>query len=111
MDEAALRARVADLEELVADEPDDVTARFMLGTELARLGEHAQAAEHFRAILARDADYTAAWRGLGRAQMALGDEAGARETFIRGLDVASRTHDYQSGREMEAFLHRLDAKS
>lgn len=105
-DEAAIRARIADLEELVADEPDDVTARFMLGTELARVHEHARAAEHFRSILAMDPDYTAAWRGLGRAQVALGDVDGARETFTKGLEVAERTGDYQSGKEMEVFLRR-----
>lgn len=108
MDDDALRARIEALEELVADEPDDDTARFMLATELARVAEHARAAEHFRAVLAHDPEYTAAWRGLGRAQIALGERDAARETLVRGLDVASRTHDYQSGREMEAFLARLD---
>lgn len=105
-DDDAIRERIADLEELVADEPDDVTARFMLATELARVREHARAADHFRAILAQDPEYTAAWRGLGRAQVALGDTDAARETFTKGLEVAERTGDYQSGKEMEVFLRR-----
>ena len=33
----ALLERIADLEEIVADEPDDHTARFMLATELAKM--------------------------------------------------------------------------
>jgi thioredoxin-like negative regulator of GroEL len=105
-EERALRERVADLEEIVADEPDDHTARFMLGTELAKLGEHARAADHFRAVIAADADFTAAYRGLGRALVALGDTDAAREVFTIGVGVADRTGDYQSGKEMEVFLRR-----
>lgn len=106
MTDEALRERIAELEEIVADEPDDMAARFMLATELARAGEHARAIEHFRGVLAVNPEYTAAWRGLGRAQVSLGDVDAARETFTQGLAVAERTHDYQSGKEMEVFLRR-----
>ncbi len=105
-DDAALRERIEGLEEIVADEPDDHTARFMLATELAKVGEHGRAAEHFRAIIAADSEYTAAYRGLGRAHVALGDPDAARAVFTTGLVVADRTGDYQSGKEMESFLRR-----
>jgi cytochrome c-type biogenesis protein CcmH/NrfG len=106
MQDEALIERIEGLRELVAEDPDDVTTRFMLGTELAKAKEHAEAAEQFRAVIERDPDYTAAWRGLGRALVALDDVAGARDVFTRGLEVAARTGDYQSGREMEVFLRR-----
>jgi hypothetical protein len=70
------------------------------------VGEHARAAEHFRAVIAADADFTAAYRGLGRALVALGDPDAARAVFVTGVDVATRTGDYQSGKEMEVFLRR-----
>jgi len=105
-DEALIRERAEGLRELVDEDPDDTTTRFMLANELARLGEHAEAAAHFGAILERDADYTAAYRGLGRARIALGDLAGARAVFTVGIAVAERTGDIQSGREMESFLRR-----
>lgn len=105
--DAALRERIAGLEEIVADDPQDHTARFMLGTELAKVGGHARAAEQFRIVIEVDADYTAAWRGLGRALIALGDVEGAREVFTKGLEVADRTGDLQSGKEMAVFLRRV----
>ena len=105
-DEAAIRARIEGLEEILLDEPEDTTTRFMLATELARVGEHARAAAHFGAILEADPDYTAAYRGLGRARVALGDLPGARSVFEAGLVVAERTGDIQSGKEMESFLRR-----
>jgi Tfp pilus assembly protein PilF len=104
--DAALAERIEGLLEIVEDDPTDHTARFMLATELAKAGEHAQAVPHFEAVIVSDGDYTAAYRGLGRAMIALGDTDGAREVFTRGLAVAERTGDYQSGKEMEVFLRR-----
>ena len=89
MDEA-LRERIEGLAEIVEDDPEDVTARFMLATELAKAGEHAAAEPHFRAVMALDGDYTAAWRGLGRALVALERVAEAREVFTAGLVVAEQ---------------------
>ena len=50
----ALLERIEGLEEIVADDPEDTTARFMLGTELAKADEHARAIPHFEAVLAAD---------------------------------------------------------
>ncbi|MFN7142508.1 MAG: hypothetical protein ACK4YP_01935, partial [Myxococcota bacterium] len=58
--DAALLERIEGLEEIVADDPEDTTARFMLGTELAKAGRHADVVPHFQAVLDTDADYTAA---------------------------------------------------
>lgn len=109
MDEALLE-RIEGLEELVAEDPQDSTARFMLATELARAGRHATAAAHFEDLVSREPDYTAAYRGLGRARVALGDLEGARDVFTRGLAVAERTGDLQSGKEMASFLRRYVEK-
>jgi cytochrome c-type biogenesis protein CcmH/NrfG len=111
MDEQEARAaRVEALRALLAEDDADVTTRFMLATELARMDLHGEAAAHFGCILDGDPDYTAAYRGLGRALMALGDTGRAREVFTAGLAVAERTGDMQSGREMASFLRRLDAE-
>jgi thioredoxin-like negative regulator of GroEL len=102
----ALLARIEGLEEILADDPDDHTARFMLATELAKAGRHAHAVPHFAAVISADADYTAAYRGMGRALVAMGQAELARPVFEKGLSVAERTGDYQSGKEMEVFLRR-----
>lgn len=102
----ALLERIEGLEEIVADDPSDHTARFMLATEYAKAHRHADAIPHFEQVLVADPEYTAAYRGLGRALVAGGDTARAREVFERGVVVADRTGDYQSGKEMEVFLRR-----
>ncbi len=102
----ALMERIEGLEEIVADDPEDHTARFMLATELAKAGRPGEAIPHFRAVVEADPEYTAAYRGLGRALVSEGDTDAAREVFERGVVVADRTGDYQSGKEMEVFLRR-----
>jgi thioredoxin-like negative regulator of GroEL len=105
--DADLLERIEGLEEIVADDPDDYTARFMLATELAKAGRHDHAIPHFQQVVTADGEYTAAYRGLGRALVATGDVEGARRIFEQGLVVADRTGDYQSGKEMEVFLRRF----
>jgi uncharacterized protein HemY len=105
--DAAIRARIEGLREIIEDEPDDELGHFMLAQELSRVGEHAEAAAHFRAAIALKADYTAAFRGLGKALTALGRPEEAREIYHQGLVVAEQNGDLQTAREMEVFLKRL----
>ncbi len=51
-------------------------------------------------------DYTAAYRDLGRAWLECGDAQAASEALERGIEVAERTGDLQTQREMEVFLKR-----
>ena len=88
------------------DDPDAL-GHFMLAQELSKVGEHAEAAENFRAVLALDGDYSAAYRGLGRALTALGRAGEAEAVYLRGLESAEKMGDLQTAREMEVFLKRL----
>jgi len=52
-------------------------------------------------------DYTAAYRGLGRALERAGRPDEARAAYGQGLEVAQRTGDLQTKKEIEVFLRRL----
>jgi len=101
-----IAARIEGLREILEDEPDAL-GHFMLAQELSKVDEHQEAAEHFRAVLALDADYSAAYRGLGQTLTALGDAAAAEATYLRGLESAEKMGDLQTAKEMEVFLKRL----
>ena len=103
----ALMARIEGLLELLEEEPDALT-HFMLATELLKAERPAEAIEHYRAVLALDPEYSAAYRGLGRELLNQGDTAGAAATFKAGLAVAERTGDLQTAKEMEVFLRRAE---
>jgi uncharacterized protein HemY len=56
---------------------DNPLLRFSLGSEYLKNNELARAAEHFRAAVAQDAHYTAAWKLLGKCLAQSDDQAGA----------------------------------
>ncbi len=99
--------RIEMLRELVAEDPADASASFLLGRELLNAGHAAEAIEAFAAAIGADADYAAAYRQLGNAQEAAGHVDDAIATYRRGIAVAERTNDLQTGKEMGAFLKRL----
>jgi tetratricopeptide (TPR) repeat protein len=100
--------RLQRLRDLAAADPDDALARFLLGREAAAGGLFEEAEAAFAAAVARDPKYTAAYRQWGNALEQLGrfDEAAA--VYARGVHVAERTGDLQAGKEMQAFLKRLE---
>jgi tetratricopeptide (TPR) repeat protein len=100
--------RLERLRELVASDPDDALARFLLGREAAERGLAEEASLAFAAALERDPDYTAAYRHLGNSLEQLGRFAEAAAVYARGIGVAERTRDLQAGKEMAAFLKRLE---
>jgi len=104
-------ARIAILRELATADPDDATTHFLLGRELLAAREAAEAARAFAAAIRARPDYTAAYRQLGNALEADGRVAEARNAYRQGVEIANRTHDLQAGKEMTAFLKRLDRDS
>lgn len=63
------------LEKMLAKGVDNSLLRFGLGKGYLDLGENAKAAEHFQRCVGFDPKYSAAWKLLGKAQLALGDHA------------------------------------
>ena len=104
-------AIIANLEKLIDGPRDGALLRYSLGNEWLKAGEPVRAAECLRAALARDAHYTAAWKLLGKALSESGDEAGARQTYARGIEIAEARGDLQAAKEMRVFLRRLDKNS
>ena len=100
--------RLQRLRDLAAAEPDDALARFLLGREAAARGLLEEARDAFAAAVERDPKYSAAYRHWGNALEQLGCWAEAAAVYARGVRVAERTGDLQAGKEMKAFLKRLE---
>jgi predicted Zn-dependent protease len=86
---------------------DGALLRFSLGNALLGAGDLAGAIEALRAALDFDADYSAAWKLLGRALADSGDAPAAADAWERGIEVASARGDQQAAKEMSVFLRRL----
>jgi tetratricopeptide (TPR) repeat protein len=100
--------RLQRLRDLAASDPDDALARFLLGREAATQGLFEEARAAFAAAVERDPRYTAAYRQWGNALEQLGRYEEAAVVYARGVRVAERTGDLQAGKEMLAFLRKLE---
>ena len=94
------------LEALLATQGESALLRFSLGNACLDTSP-ARAIEHLRRAVALDAEYSAAWKLLGRALVAQGAHAQAQIAFAQGIEVAERRGDIQAAKEMRVFLKRL----
>jgi predicted Zn-dependent protease len=95
-------------EALLASGKDSALLRFSLGMHYLKAGESARAAEHLRRAVEQDADYSAAWKLLGKALAESGDSAAAMSAYRSGIEAAGRRGDKQAAKEMTIFLRRLE---
>lgn len=99
---------IANLEKMLAQGGDSASLRFALASKYFEQGELTRAAEHAELAVELDADYSAAWRLLGRIQSEAGETDRAKRTFEHGIEVAEKRGDRQVAREMQVFLKRLE---
>jgi len=85
---------------------DSALLRYSLGNELLKAGDADAAIPHLREALRFDADYSAAWKMLGRALANAGNHAEAVDVLDQGIEVAERRGDVQAAKEMGVFRKR-----
>jgi predicted Zn-dependent protease len=100
-------ALIANLRAQLGGPRDGALLRFSLGNALLGEGAAAEAAEQLRRAVAFDPAYSAAWKLLGKAYLALDDRAGAADAWRAGIAAARRRGDKQAEKEMDVFLRRL----
>ena len=86
---------------------DGALLRFSLGRALLAASRFSEAVAELELALSFDAKYSAAWKALGQAHVAGGDESAAIAAFERGIEVATARGDTQVAREMAVYLRRL----
>ncbi len=97
-------------EELAAQAPANVMVRYSLGREYLKAQRYAEAEREFREAVRLKPDYSAAYRELGKALVALARPDDAREIYQKGADIACEKGDLQTKKEIEVFLNRLEKK-
>jgi predicted Zn-dependent protease len=99
--------RVAILNEILAQNPDDAFARYGLAMEYSKSGEVDRALAEFRELLSAHPDYTAGYfmaaQSLARANRA--EEA--KQMLLEGITSAKKAGNSHAQSEMEAMLGDL----
>jgi predicted Zn-dependent protease len=101
-------SRVESFRRLLEKDPENPMLLYSLGGELLREGRAAEAVAYLERAVEAKPDYSAAYRSLGRALVAQGDESEARRVFAQGREVAQGRGDLQIVREIDVFVRRLD---
>ncbi|MCK6619422.1 MAG: tetratricopeptide repeat protein [Calditrichaceae bacterium] len=103
--------RIKQLEALVNSDPGNALFRYTLGMEYLKAGEHANAAAALREAIRIDANYSAAYRELGKSLEKTGQAEEAARVYQTGIEAANRQGDIQTAKEMEVFLKRIRKRS
>jgi Tfp pilus assembly protein PilF len=101
-------ALIANLRAQCGGPRDGALLRFSLGNALLAAGDTASAAIELKQAVAFDPNYSAAWKLLGKACLALDDHTGAAEAWRQGITVAQARGDKQAEKEMAVFLRRIE---
>jgi tetratricopeptide (TPR) repeat protein len=101
-------SRVAALQEILKENPNDSFARYALGLEYSGSGDTEAALAEFSKLLEAHPDYTNGYfmsaQALARAER-IGE---ARVMLQKGIESARRTNNRHALSEMEAMLDELE---
>jgi len=95
------------LKTMLENGQDSLILRFGLAQALLKSKAFDEAIEHLVKALEFDAEYSAAFKLLGKAYAQTGQNTLAIETYEKGIEIAERKGDIQAAKEMKVFLKRL----
>ena len=98
---------IENLKTMLANGQDSLILRFGLGQALIKSKDFNQAIEHLLKALEFDAEYSAAFKLLGKAYAQTEQNELAISTYEKGIEIAERKGDIQAAKEMKVFLKRL----
>ena len=101
---------IANLEKLLNTPRDGALLRFSLGMEYLKIENAEKATEYLHQALAKDPDYSAAWRALGKALESAGKADEALDAYRSGIAAAQKKGDKQAEKEMTVFARRIEKK-
>jgi predicted Zn-dependent protease len=99
--------RVAMLNEVLSQNPNDAFARYGLAMEYSKTGETDRAMEEFAKLLAAHPDYTAGYFMAAQTLASANRVDEAKRMLVDGISSAVRTGNSHAQSEMTAMLDEL----
>jgi len=99
--------RLEVLKNMVAQNPNDSFARYGLAMEYANSGDLEGALGEYRALLAVNPNYSAAYYHGGQTLEKLGRREEARALYGQGIEATTRNGDMHTRSEIQAALDLL----
>jgi len=99
--------RLAMLNEILSQNPDDAFARYGLAMEHSKAGEVERALEEFGKLLSTHPDYTAGYFMAAQTLVSANRIDEARKMLVEGISSARRTGNSHAQSEMTTLLDEL----
>jgi predicted Zn-dependent protease len=103
--------RLAMLNEILSQDPDDAFARYGLAMEYSKAGEVERAMEEFGKLLSTHPDYTAGYFMAAQTLASANRVAEAKKMLVDGISSARRTNNAHAQSEMTAMLEELSSQT
>lgn len=101
-------SRLAQIEEMLRQEPGDAFLRYALALEYAKLGDKAQAISIIEKLLAEQPDYLGAYYQLGQLYEQTGQTGQALDIYKRGAALAQAQGNKKTLGEINEALWMLE---
>ncbi len=101
------KTRKQQLQEMLAEEPNDPFLRYGLAMEFVSEGADAEAVRCFQELWTVAPEYVPGYLQAGQALVRLGRVDEARTVFARGIATARQQGDGHAADEMAGFLANL----
>ena len=99
--------RLAMLNEILTQNPDDAFARYGLAMEYSKSGEVERALAEFAKLLSTHPDYTAGYFMAAQTLVSANRIEEAKRMLVDGISSAARTGNTHAQSEMTAMLDEL----
>lgn len=99
--------RVAMLNEILTQNPNDPFARYGLAMEFSKAGDVDRAMEEFGKLLSANPDYTPGYFMAAQTLARADREDEAKKMLLDGIASAKRTRNTHAESEMQAMLDEL----
>ena len=99
--------RLAMLNEILSQNPDDAFARYGLAMEYSKAGDVKRALEEFGKLLSTHPDYTAGYFMAAQTLASANRIDEAKKKLVDGISSARRTGNTHAQSEMTAMLDEL----
>jgi len=100
-------SRIEQLQEWLANDPNDSISRYMLSMEYRATGNLEASRGSFEELQRRDPNYVPTYLQLGQLLMQMGEEEPAAQVLRDGIAVANKVGDTHAAGEMAGLLATL----
>jgi len=102
------QTRIAQLEAMLAETPDDAELRYFVAMEHLSGGDDDTALRYFQELIVKAPDYVPTYVQAGQLYNRLNREADAKATYQAGIAAARRKGDMHAAGEREGVLEAIE---